>query len=81
MFLQCQAINLAEGSSGNLMLVMKGITATFALIYRSLGKWGKRGILSPQKLSAQTHPKKEEKINPKTKKKTLVMKKMCFFCH
>ena len=65
MFLQCQAINLAEGSSGNLMLVMKGITATFALIYRSLGKWGKRGILSPQKLSAQTHPKKEEKINPK----------------
>ena len=54
MFLQCKAINLAKR---NLMLVMKGITATFALIYCSLGKWGKRGTLGPKELSPQTHPK------------------------
>ena len=64
MFLQCQAINLAEGSSGNLMLVMKGITATFALIYRSLGKWGKRGTLGPKELSPQTHPKPHKNYLP-----------------
>ena len=46
------------------MLVMKGITATFALIYCSLGKWGKRGTLGPKELSpqTQTHPKSGQQM-------------------